>query len=109
MQKCLDVDPLLNLRLILSDDLGDVSAEPSVLSSSLKEFGYSRQAIDAVSSAFLANAFVDQLPVSIPNLTGNQAPRILGSLTPGSLVNFRNFVLEASKVSPSIMKLRDAV
>ena len=73
------------------------------------DFGYSKNSLDAVATAFLANAFVDQLPVSIPGLTGNLSPRILGSLTPGSLVNFRNFVLETSKVSPSIMKLRDAV
>lgn len=74
---------------------------------SLSDFGFSH--LDSVATAFLANAFVDQLPISLPGLTGNQNPRVLGTLTPGSLVNFRNYVLQASKVTPSIMKLRDAI
>ena len=81
--------------------------DESIKYSTLEEF--SIHLVAATASAFLANAFVDQLPVSIPEITGNTNPRVLGTLTPGSLVNFRNFVLEASKVSPAIMRLRDAV
>lgn len=104
------IDANLKLRVILDESIKvpEWSTDECAISG-LEEFEVSGSAITAVASAFLANAFVDQLPVSIPDLTGNQTPRILGSLTPGSLVNFRNFVLETSKVTPSIMKLRDAV
>lgn len=109
-------DSGLNLRLIAEQELlatVPYSAEKlrvtGVLHSCLEQMGYQDQSLDAVATAFLANAFVDQLPVSLPFLTGNQNPRVLGSMTPGSLVNFRRFVLETSKVTPAIMKLRDAI
>lgn len=65
--------------------------------------------LNATSVGLLASFLVDQLPASIPFLTGNPNPRILGAVTPGSLNNFRKFVLEMSKVTPSVMKLRDAI
>ena len=99
----------MSLRVVANSPLPFPVSEidDTICFSLLDEFSIHR--IEPVASAFLANAFVDQLPVSIPDITGNPNPRVLGCLTPGSLVNFRNYVLQASKVSPAIMKLRDAV
>ncbi|MEC9094971.1 MAG: anhydro-N-acetylmuramic acid kinase, partial [Planctomycetota bacterium] len=104
----------LRLKVIWDETLYEqyscLVANPANLSSSrIGDLGFSAETLPSVATAFLANAFIDQLPVSIPELTGNLNPRVLGSMTPGSLVNFRNFVLEISKVTPSIMKLRDAI
>lgn len=77
--------------------------------SKLAEFGFDDRGFDAAATAVMANGYIDQLPISHPDLTGNTNPRVLGAATPGSLVNFRNFVLETAKVTPTIMKLRDAI
>ncbi|MDG2468337.1 MAG: anhydro-N-acetylmuramic acid kinase [Pirellulaceae bacterium] len=77
--------------------------------STLDDFGFTVDSVRAAGVALLANSFIDQLPMSIPELTGNPCPRVLGCLTPGSIVNFRRFVLETSKVTPTVMKLRDAI
>ena len=109
IDQCLASRKGLRLRVIFEKESGIKTSQTDdrVASSSLEEFGI--QNIDSVATAFMANSFIDQLPVSIPDLTGNQNPKVLGSLTPGSLVNFRNFVHQSSKVTPSIMKLRDAI
>ena len=104
----------LRLKIIwdetFKNEYEPVLANQSCFSSSLiSDFGFCQETFSSVATAFLANAFIDQLPVSIPELTGNMNPRVLGSMTPGSLVNFRNFVLQISKVTPSIMKLRNAI
>ena len=91
----------------LADRVAELKLQARV--STLGENGLQETSVDAVATAFLANAFIDQLPASLPDLTGNPNPRVLGSLTPGSMVNLRNLTLEISKVTPSIMKLRDAI
>lgn len=110
--------PDLGLRVVQGDpkveqwiqglDTGQFESQ-NVAMDPIEVFGFSSGSIDAAATAFLGNSFIDQLPASIPGITGNGNPRVLGSLTPGSLVNFRQCILEASKVSPSIMKLRDAI
>ncbi|MDB4650181.1 anhydro-N-acetylmuramic acid kinase [Pirellulaceae bacterium] len=107
-------------RLIIDDDCPnfDTSAKdrfqtdpicPIDCISTLADFGFDHGSFDAAATAILANSYIDQFPISHPELTGNSNPRVLGAATPGSLVNFRNFVLETAKVTPTIMKLRDAI
>ena len=106
-------------RLILSDDFPDFDLLVCELKprdspvddqvSALADFGFDDRGFDAAATAVMANGYIDQLPISHPDLTGNLNPRVLGAATPGSLVNFRNFVLETAKVTPTIMKLRDAI
>ena len=51
-----------------------------------KELGVAPDAREALAFAFLAWAHLHGIPGNIPSVTGAEAPRVLGSLTPGSTV-----------------------
>ena len=72
-------------------------------------FNYDPGGLDAASAAIMAMMFVDQMPVSIPWLTGCAQPRTAGCLTPGSPASFRRLVMEMGDTRPPVMKLKDAV
>ncbi len=102
-------DQFPNLDISSEDLLQTDAIKSNDCISKLADFGFDHCSFDAAATAILANSYIDQLPISHPELTGNSNPRVLGAATPGSLVNFRNFVLETAKVTPTIMKLRDAI
>jgi 1,6-anhydro-N-acetylmuramate kinase len=75
----------------------------------LGEFGLSGALLDATSIAVLAMLHVDQVPANHPAITGTRAPRVLGRLTPGSTLAWRNLVEHISGAYAEATALRSAV
>ncbi len=65
--------------------------------------------LNAILSATLGMMTVDQLPASIPDITGARTKRILGRFTPGTPSNWRQLLREMADYQPSAMRLRDAI
>lgn len=66
-------------------------------------------ALDAVVAATLGMMHIDQLPASLPWLTGCSIPRLHGRITPGRPAHWRNLINEMADYHPPAMKLREAV
>ena len=66
-------------------------------------------AMAALSGAMLALMHLDQMPGSLPWLTGAQAPRILGRITPGNPANWRRVLMNMADYRPPAMRLKDAI
>ena len=64
---------------------------------------------DAIVSAFFGIMFADQMAGNLPHLTGAMSQRILGRITPGLPVIWRNLLQNMNDATAPIMKLRDAV
>ncbi len=75
----------------------------------LEEFGFDPRSVQAAWVALLGILFIDQLPASLPWLTGAEMPRILGRVTPGSPVAWRQLLREMADHHPPAMRLREAV
>ncbi len=72
-------------------------------------FNYRPPALDAATTAMFGLMHIDQMPVSVPWLTGCEFPRVAGRLTPGSPASFRRLIMEMGDSQPPVMKLREAV
>jgi anhydro-N-acetylmuramic acid kinase len=70
---------------------------------------YDPRSLGSASASVLGLMHIDQMPATLPWLTGARQPRILGRLTPGNPANFRRLVMEMGDSRPPVMKLRDAV
>ena len=73
------------------------------------KFDIDPEAMMPTVAAMLGIAHLDQLPMNLPQLTGADAPRILGRITPGKPSNWRRVLLNMSDHRPPTMKLRDAI
>ncbi len=78
------------------------------------EFADVRQQFDcgslaATVPAVLGLMSMDQMPSSLPGLTGTFAPRMLGRITPGAPANWRQVVINMADFQPPAMKLRDVI
>lgn len=62
-----------------------------------------------VVAALLGLFHIDQMPASVPWLTGAHCQRILGRLTPGRPSNWRQLVRVMADFKPAPMKLKDAI
>ncbi|MEZ6095734.1 MAG: hypothetical protein R3C03_16145 [Pirellulaceae bacterium] len=67
------------------------------------------QGVRAMTSATLGAMFVDQMPGNVPSISGGSAQRILGRVTPGKPVAWRNLLIDMNDGDSPIMKLRDAI
>lgn len=65
--------------------------------------------LSAITTAVIAAFFVDQVPSSLPWLTGCDLPRILGRISPGRPSNWRRLIEQMADNRPAAMKLREAV
>jgi 1,6-anhydro-N-acetylmuramate kinase len=74
-----------------------------------RDFNYSSVGLNPVSVAMMGLMHIDQMPLSVPELTGCAVPRVAGRLTPGSLSHFRRLIMEMADTNPPTMKLREAV
>ncbi len=97
------LDSLVALRAEIERHL------PDARWSDLATINYHSASLQATTAAVLGFMHVDQMPATIPWLTGARSPRILGRLTPGSPASFRRLVMEMGDSRPPVMKLRDAV
>jgi 1,6-anhydro-N-acetylmuramate kinase len=59
--------------------------------------------------AILGLLHLDQTPANVPAITGARTPRVLGSLTPGSLSNWHRLVRELAAAKPTVVSLRSAI
>jgi hypothetical protein len=76
---------------------------------SIAELGFAPEFFSAMLVAALGAMHIDQMPASLPWLTGAQTPRILGRLTPGPPHQWRTLVREMADYHPPAMRLREAV
>ncbi len=70
---------------------------------------YDPEFLRAASAAMAGLMHLDQMPLTIPWLSGAELPRMLGRLTPGSPANWRRVIMEMGDCRPPVMKLREAV
>ncbi len=60
-------------------------------------------------AALLGLMHIDQMPMTVPWLTGTEIPRVLGRITSGSPANWRRVIMEMGDCRPPVMSLREAV
>jgi 1,6-anhydro-N-acetylmuramate kinase len=66
-------------------------------------------ALPAVTAAILAMLHQDQTPGNVPGITGAEAPRVLGQLTPGNLLAWNRLQRDLAFARPPIAPLRAAI
>jgi 1,6-anhydro-N-acetylmuramate kinase len=71
--------------------------------------GVPSAALKAATVALLGLLHLDQAPANVPSATGARTPRVLGRLTPGSVVNWHHLVRELAARRPNVVTLRNAV
>jgi anhydro-N-acetylmuramic acid kinase len=72
------------------------------------EIAFPLPALEAAAAAVLCHHYIDQTPANIPIITGAQAPRLLGRLTPGSPQNVLRMAREMASQQP-VVSLRTAI
>ena len=65
--------------------------------------------LPSVTAAICGLMHIDQMPVTIPWISGSELPRVLGRLTPGSPAHWRRVIMDMGDCRPPVMKLREAV
>ena len=66
-------------------------------------------ALKAVLAGMQGFLFIDQMPSSLPWITGCHTPRILGRITKGRPVTWKQLLVEMADYRPPAMKLREAI
>ena len=66
-------------------------------------------ALQAVLAGMQGFLFIDQMPSSLPWITGCHTPRILGRVTKGRPVTWKQLLEEMADYRPPAMKLREAI
>lgn len=70
---------------------------------------YDASYLRASTAAICGLMHVDQMPITIPWISGSEMPRVLGRLTPGSPAHWRRVIMDMGDCRPPVMKLREAV
>jgi 1,6-anhydro-N-acetylmuramate kinase len=65
--------------------------------------------LEAASAAVLAMLYIDQISASLPHLTGANAPRVLGRLTPGNTAAWHRLLRDLAFARPLVTPLRTAI
>ncbi|MDR0521204.1 MAG: anhydro-N-acetylmuramic acid kinase [Planctomycetaceae bacterium] len=87
----------------LSSHLGKRTIVPS------SQLGIPVETFDAICTAVLAVLATDQVPGSLPHLTGSEAAKTLGRFTPGTISNWHRLLSEMSGTKPANRPLRSAM
>jgi 1,6-anhydro-N-acetylmuramate kinase len=82
---------------------------PRVRVLSIGELGIAEEALKAAGVALLGLLHLDHVPANATALTGARTGRILGRLTPGSVVNWHRLVRDMAARRPTVVTLRSAV
>jgi 1,6-anhydro-N-acetylmuramate kinase len=95
-------------------DRGVVRAEftrqlPSLRVLETSELGIPAGYLQTAGAALLGVLHLDQTPANVPAITGARTPRVLGSLTPGSLSNWHRLLRELAAARPAVVSLRSAI
>ncbi|MEX2113506.1 MAG: anhydro-N-acetylmuramic acid kinase [Pirellulales bacterium] len=75
----------------------------------IEELGVEARALKPAAVALLGHLHLDQAPASVAAATGARTPRVLGRLTPGSVVNWHRLVRELAARRPNVVTLRSAI
>lgn len=82
---------------------------PTVRLLETSELGIPAVGLQTAGVALLGLLHLDQTPANVPAITGARTPRVLGSLTPGSLSNWHRLVRELAAAKPTVVSLRSAI
>jgi anhydro-N-acetylmuramic acid kinase len=82
---------------------------PEIRMVRVAELGIDDDALEPACAALLAQLHTAQAPANHPAITGTEAPRVLGRLTPGSPQNWQKLARELAASRPPLMPLRSAV
>ncbi|MGL4595713.1 MAG: anhydro-N-acetylmuramic acid kinase [Thermoguttaceae bacterium] len=85
------------------------SALPHFSMKPISQLDIPSDTFDALCTAMLTLLFVDHIPAGLSHLTGCETSRILGSVTPGSIVNWHRLLQEMSATKPVGHSLRAAI
>jgi hypothetical protein len=75
----------------------------------LADVGVPCGSLAAAAAAMLGLLYLDHVPANLPTLTGARTARVLGRLTPGSVVHWHRLVRELAARRPSTVTLRSAI
>ena len=105
-----------NYQVVCAGDLGQHGLLLSELNRTLdvdwlngESMNYEPIYLSSATAAILGLMHIDQMPVTLPWISGCDHPRILGRLTPGNPGNWRRVIMEMGDCRPPVMKLREAV
>ena len=73
------------------------------------DLGIDPPALQSAGVALLGLLHLEQVPANTSATTGARTPRVLGRLTPGSVVNWHRLVRELAARRPSTVALRCAL
>ncbi len=102
---------VLNCR---ATTIGEVRSEfarqlPTLRVLETSELGIPVGSLQTAGLALLGLLHLDQTPANVPAITGARTPRVLGSLTPGSLSSWHRLVRELAAAKPTVVSLRSAI
>lgn len=75
----------------------------------ITQLGFPMETFDALCVSMLTLMAVDHIPSNLPALTGCEAGKTLGRITPGSAASWHRLVVEMSRSKPMGQTLRSAV
>ena len=81
---------------------------PNVPIVRMSSFGATGEALGPACVALLALFHLDEVPANHSAVTGTEAPRVLGRLTPGSPQSWKRLLAELAGTAPSVRPLRAA-
>jgi len=75
----------------------------------ISQLGIPVDTFDALCTAMLSSLTVDHIPGNLPHLTGSEAAKPLGRITPGSITNWHRLLCEMAGTKPVNRSLRSAM
>jgi hypothetical protein len=97
----------LSRRRQLREELA--ARHPNVNVVAVSSLGIAETALNSSAVAVLGLMNLDHTPANACGATGALTPRVLGRLTPGSLVHWHHLVRELAAARPSVVALRSAI
>ena len=76
---------------------------------SITQLGFPSETFDSLCVALLTLMSVDQIPSSLPHLSGADAAKPLGRLTPGSAAHWQHLLQSMAQTKPAVRTLRSAM
>lgn len=82
---------------------------PGVGMVAVGDLGVESDSLDAATAAMLGIMFLDQVPASLPAVTGTDVPRVLGRVTPGSAPSWQRLLRALTGGESVVRPLRSAI
>ncbi|MGI9519563.1 MAG: anhydro-N-acetylmuramic acid kinase [Pirellulaceae bacterium] len=105
-----------NLQLVCGGDLANHGLLLSEINMVIErpwldpaEINFQPEFLRSSTAAIAGLMHIDQMPLTIPWMTGSEMPRVLGRLTAGSPGNWRRVIMEMGDSRPPVMTLREAI